>query len=659
MSYKINKTNGDLLVDLIDGQVDTTSTNLTLVGRNYKGFGEFINENFVRQLENFASSSAPSSPLIGQLWYDTAEERLKLYTGDTFRSASGAVVSQTQPNLVTGDLWVDSLNNKLYFYDGADIQLVGPNYSASQGKTGFEAVTILDENGQDQVVSYLYINNILTGILSRRTFRPRVNITGYPVDANDTRTPKRQLINIGFNPTEANFWFRGTAQASRGLISDAGEEFSEANFMKTDRNTATTGAISIKNPDGAGIDFGLGDTTYAVLKVDEDAITTLEVQQANKDFALRVKRGVLFDDVLYADSNLKRTGIYTNTPTVGFDVNTNARINGDLTIEGDITVNGDTTFINTSTLQVEDINIELATINGAAAGNDAFIDGAGITIKSTDGDKQFLYNASTNAWESAINLELSAGANILINGISKLSEDRLDNSILYAEGLVSIGTLQDLDVDNINLNGETITTSNPLNIVSSGQITVNNQKISGVSTPVSAKDAALSGGALTEDNNNLVATKGYVDRALGINDIALALDLTGYSNPNIDFASGGPYNDVINLLNYMHPSINLENDTEARIIATSYSSTTVTGIEVDSLIDDPNNPGQQISAVSKSFVSVYVDPDDSSTPQLETVLADVSFSPITANAVLVPSRAQMDFIIAGGAWTWVRTTPIT
>ena len=48
MSYRINKTNGDLLVDLVDGQIDITSTSLTLVGRNYTGFGEFINENFVK-----------------------------------------------------------------------------------------------------------------------------------------------------------------------------------------------------------------------------------------------------------------------------------------------------------------------------------------------------------------------------------------------------------------------------------------------------------------------------------------------------------------------------------------------------------------------------------------------------------------------------------
>ena len=59
MSYRINKTNGDLLVDLVDGQIDVSTSSLTLVGRNYTGFGEAFNENFVKLLENFSSTTAP------------------------------------------------------------------------------------------------------------------------------------------------------------------------------------------------------------------------------------------------------------------------------------------------------------------------------------------------------------------------------------------------------------------------------------------------------------------------------------------------------------------------------------------------------------------------------------------------------------------------
>ena len=80
MSYQLNKTDGTLLLDLIDGQIDTTSTNLTLVGRNYSGYGEYFNENFIKLLENFNSTAAPSNPLTGQIWWNSTDQRLQVYS---------------------------------------------------------------------------------------------------------------------------------------------------------------------------------------------------------------------------------------------------------------------------------------------------------------------------------------------------------------------------------------------------------------------------------------------------------------------------------------------------------------------------------------------------------------------------------------------------
>ena len=79
MSYRLNKTDGTLLTELIDGKIDNTSTELTFIGKNYQGFGEFINENFIKLLESFANVSAPSKPIKGQLWFDTTNNRLKVF----------------------------------------------------------------------------------------------------------------------------------------------------------------------------------------------------------------------------------------------------------------------------------------------------------------------------------------------------------------------------------------------------------------------------------------------------------------------------------------------------------------------------------------------------------------------------------------------------
>ena len=79
MAYNINKTDGTILTTVPDGQVDSFSSDLTLIGKNFSGFGESLNENLVRLLENFANSTSPSRPIRGQMWFDTTENKLKVY----------------------------------------------------------------------------------------------------------------------------------------------------------------------------------------------------------------------------------------------------------------------------------------------------------------------------------------------------------------------------------------------------------------------------------------------------------------------------------------------------------------------------------------------------------------------------------------------------
>ncbi len=71
MTYSINLSNGNNLIDVPDGAIDSTTTSLSLVGRNVAGYGEYQNENFVHLLESFANATPPDSPLVGQLWYDS------------------------------------------------------------------------------------------------------------------------------------------------------------------------------------------------------------------------------------------------------------------------------------------------------------------------------------------------------------------------------------------------------------------------------------------------------------------------------------------------------------------------------------------------------------------------------------------------------------
>ena len=79
MTYKIYKTDGSKLTEVIDSAVDTSATDLALIGKNVTGYGEYLNENFIKLLENFASTTEPANPIAGQVWFDTSESRLKVY----------------------------------------------------------------------------------------------------------------------------------------------------------------------------------------------------------------------------------------------------------------------------------------------------------------------------------------------------------------------------------------------------------------------------------------------------------------------------------------------------------------------------------------------------------------------------------------------------
>lgn len=81
MSYIINKSDGTPLATIEEGTINSSACSIALVGRRTASYGQPIAENFVHLLENHASSTAPTAPLIGQLWFDKGTTALKLYNG--------------------------------------------------------------------------------------------------------------------------------------------------------------------------------------------------------------------------------------------------------------------------------------------------------------------------------------------------------------------------------------------------------------------------------------------------------------------------------------------------------------------------------------------------------------------------------------------------
>ncbi len=97
MAYKINNTVGTLLGTLADGTIDVATTDLTLIGKGYAGFGEKLNENLVKLLENFNNTTAPSNKVQGQMWYDKTNNQINVYTGSKWKPVGSTTKSATAP----------------------------------------------------------------------------------------------------------------------------------------------------------------------------------------------------------------------------------------------------------------------------------------------------------------------------------------------------------------------------------------------------------------------------------------------------------------------------------------------------------------------------------------------------------------------------------
>ena len=169
MAYTINKTDGSELVSsLADGTTNTSATSITLIGKNTTGYGESINENFVKILENFSRSAAPSSGIEGQLWWDSGNKRLMVQQGTGWKPVSHAISGTSAPTVVpiAGDLWWDSSLSQLRGYSGSSWIVVGPQVPPGTATTDFQGNAVSDTSSASHTVGNLIVNNKLTAIIS-------------------------------------------------------------------------------------------------------------------------------------------------------------------------------------------------------------------------------------------------------------------------------------------------------------------------------------------------------------------------------------------------------------------------------------------------------------------------------------------------------------
>ena len=260
MAYTINKYDTTQLTIVQDGTIDQT-TDIKLVGKNYAGYGEIQNENFVFLLENFAGANQPPRAIQGQIWFDTANSKLKFYDGGKWRTTGGAEISATAPaGLSTGDFWWDTTNQQLYAYNGTDFVLVGPQ-DAGTGITQMTSKTVLDTGSISRSVIAATVNDDVQFLISPVEFTidstdAQNAISGFDVVRQGVTLKNTQSATAGVTSTDHQF--HGTASNALKLNGISASNYVTANpgaptVFTEITNFQTDAGIAI----GAGLDLKL------------------------------------------------------------------------------------------------------------------------------------------------------------------------------------------------------------------------------------------------------------------------------------------------------------------------------------------------------------------------------------------------------------------
>jgi hypothetical protein len=535
--------------------------------------------------------------------------------------------------MVAGDLLIDNLNNQVYAYDGTDLMLMGPQYTETQGKSGFEIGSILDSQSRSRTVANLYVGGTLTAVISSIEFTPIYSqrILGLVTAANPDG-----IIKVGMNIIDtANFKYRGIADSANALVTPGGVVRGADSFLPSTASGITTGTLTIQN--SGGLTIGLSQNN--VQKVVGPRFY-IENQLTDHDLSLRVKSssfGAISVDAIYIDASTAKVGIFTTNRLPAYTLD----VEGDIRCTGNLIVEGTRVALDVATLRVEDKIIEIGVMNDSTELTDAQADESGIQVNSQGGSKDILWKVATNAFTSNVNFDLlGTNQTYKIAGVDKLTNTSLIN-ITSAPDLQLVGTLTELQIDEININGKTISSTNDMALISTNGIAITGggdinitdaQKITGVGKAISAREAARL--SVAESTTGTVTTKEYVDQEIATDPLVFSMDITGMGTGTT------LQNALAAYLNDLYPAVTLNSNKIARIHTTSYAGATVQGVDVE-------------SAKNVSYISV-----DSNGTQNESVVQDIVFDAggASGTVILSPSRTLMTYKSTGTAWAYQATT---
>jgi hypothetical protein len=422
MAYTINRFNGTELVVLEDGTIDT-STSLGLVGRNYVGYGETQNENFVFLLENFANTAPPARPLKGQTWFNSTTSLLYVYDGAKWAIVGAAVLSSTAPEGASlGQLWLRTTDNTLHVWTAAGWTFIGPEAVAGFGTTRARSTTLIDTTGTTRPVILITVNGIVTAICSSIAFTIAASnaVEGFlDVETGITLSSLRKFKgSLVGNATSATFL--ETPRTINGVLFNGGSNITV--------KSSTTNKL-VKGDYLTGSDFdGSSEITWAVDASSANIIGKVVVRNSSGGFAAGTITADLVGSVTGNVTAASGTSTFNKVianefvgPTLSGNAASATRLITARTINGvlfdgtsNVTVpaNAETltgTFINPSVSQSNLSTVGLLTnLNVADAGINVgsqfrmLIDGATPTIRVTATNKKINFDIADTSQPGAV-----------------------------------------------------------------------------------------------------------------------------------------------------------------------------------------------------------------------------------------------------------------
>lgn len=588
MPYVVNRYNGLVFSEVPDQTVDSSSCDLSFVGKNYAGYGELINENFLYLLENFRGDTPPRKSIPGQLWYDELNNKIKFKSSDSqFRSLSITDVSATPPtgllNKDTGNIWYDTVNKQINVWDGTDFVLIGPELAVGFNETKLSSGTIRDNSNIQHELIRIVSDGTVIGTISSDEFEIGT------IDAIPGFTRIKQGVtlintpNTGVTSTGHRFWgtssnsekFQGLTLSDFVLRSPTGSTFNDNGVTLGDDSDLK---IHVVDGDKIVIENQLGNTIRIRIKTGATnndvavfsnvgmipAVTesydlgssSFKWREVHSDKVFSNTVGTLkgnviaTDDAVLLDANLKR--IYADS----FGAH-----------EGNIRANDATEAYNSSTKTFTGVTANITTVNADTINLVNRLNGD-IQGDVYANDGSIAYNAGSKTFVGTLSGNASTA--------SKLASPKFINGVAF-DGSVNI-TIE--DSSKINKTGDTV----------SGNLTLN-------ATPTDPLH---------------VVNKQYVDNAIAASkDIYLSLDIRGLNTV------GSGTGTVVSVLNVMAPVANFQPGNRAFISGTqqnvSSSASVGTGgwigityvrsVSVSTTVNNPSRNNDLVYRVNSSGTS--------------------------------------------------------